>query len=72
MPAIWRSDPPVGAQLWEVEVFVVEDGDRRISTVTVDADSEDEAIRKAIAEMGRALAFLSPFTKVVGARARKK
>jgi hypothetical protein len=62
----------VGEQLWAVEVFVVEDGVERITTVTVEADSEEEATRQAIAEISRALAFMSPFTKVVEARARRQ
>jgi hypothetical protein len=56
----------------EVDVFVEEDDERRISSVTVEADSEDEAVRRAIAEFSRALRFLSPFAKVVGARAKRK
>jgi hypothetical protein len=59
-------------QTWEVDVFVEENGRRTISTVRVEADDEDEAVRKAMAEIRRALAFLSPFAKVVGARATRK
>jgi hypothetical protein len=59
-------------QQWDVDVFVEESGQRSISTVTVDADDEDEAVRNAMAEIRRALAFLSPFAKVVGARATRK
>lgn len=62
----------MGEQLWAVEVFVVEDGAERITTVTIGADSEEEAIRQAIAELSRALAFMSPLTKVVEARARRQ
>ncbi len=62
---------PVEAQLWEVELDIVEQGDQRATTVTLEAESEEEAIREAIAEISRVLAFLSPFTKVVGARARR-
>ena len=62
----------VEEQQWEVDVFVEEGGDRRISSVTVEADSEAEAVRRAIAEFSRALMFLSPVAKVVGARARRK
>jgi hypothetical protein len=43
-----------------------------ITTVTVEADSDEEAILRAIAEISRALAFMSPFTKIVGARARRQ
>lgn len=59
-------------QEWEVDVFVEEDGVRSISSVTVVADDEDEAVRRAMAEVRRALAFLSPFAKVIGARAVPK
>jgi hypothetical protein len=62
----------VGKQLWEVEVFVVEDGDEKVTTVSVEAESEEEAVQQAIAEISRALAFLSPFAKVVGAKGRRQ
>jgi hypothetical protein len=41
-----------------------------VSTIAIDANSEDEAVRRAKAEISRALAFLSPFAKVLGAKAR--
>jgi hypothetical protein len=59
-------------QQWEVDVFVEEDDKRRVSTVTIDAKTEDEAVRRAKSEISRALAFLSPFAKVIGAKARRK
>jgi hypothetical protein len=57
---------------WEVDVFVEENDDRFVSSVTLEAESEAEAERLAMAEMGRALAILSPRSKVAGARARRK
>ena len=57
---------------WEVDVFVEENDDRFVSSVTLEAESEAEAERLAMAEMSRALAILSPRSKVVGARARRK
>ena len=58
--------------LWEVDVFVEENHRRLINSITVQAESEDEALRLAMAEMSRALAILSSRSKVVGARARRK
>jgi hypothetical protein len=62
----------VSLQLWEVDVFVEEDDDKRVSTITIEATSEDEARQRAVAEISSALAFLSPFAKVQGARVRRK
>jgi hypothetical protein len=61
----------VVTEMWEVEVFIEEEKHRRISTVTVEAGSEAEALRKAKVEISRALAFLQPLAKVTGARVRR-
>jgi hypothetical protein len=62
----------VAIQSWEVDVFVEEDDERRVSTITIEASDADEAVLRAVAEISRALTFLSPFAKVLGARARRR
>jgi hypothetical protein len=57
---------------WDADVFVEEDGEHTITHVTVEAESEDGAVRRAMEEIRRALAFLNPLAKIVGARARRQ
>jgi hypothetical protein len=61
----------VTEQLWEVEVLVDEGGAQGINLITVVADAEDAAVRRAITEINYALTFLRPQAKVVRAKARK-
>ena len=58
-------------QEWHVEVFIEANGVPRVDSVTIEADSEEEAVRRAIAEISRALRFLEPLAKVTGARAKR-
>jgi hypothetical protein len=59
-------------RLWDVDVFANEDGEDKIFSVTIDAEHEDEAIRRATSEIRLALAFLNPFARVSGAKARER